>query len=343
MKNWRIGVVGLGAAAKNIHIPALRKLPFATIAGGFDPNCSADGVPQLPSLAALLELQLDLVVIATPPASHLPIVRACFEAGIDVFCEKPLANSVVEADEMLSLASRYGRQLVVNSEFPFMNIHRAAEQMIGTPEFGKLRFLDIQQWFHMNAETEAGWRGADPQRTFKEFGTHVLDMAISFFGERPLRYESVMPGYRKGVSADYLSLIRLEFSDERYAQITLDRLTRGRHRYLETRLVGEHATIEASFGGRASVAAGIRPQDRKPFLRFDVAGGGIARIFTGERMKTIAREPFDPFADATARLLQEAMHAIAAGEPAPNRLSEARETLALLYGCYDQAEERRPR
>ena len=337
MKRWRVGIVGLGAAARNIHLPALRKLGFVEIVGGFDPLASVDGIPSFLSIEALLAEKLDLVIIATPPAARIPVIQAAFAAGCHIFCEKPLANSLAEADEIIALANAAGRHLVLNSEFPFMPIHRAARKLIGAPQFGALRFLDVQQYFHVTDNTEAGWRGTDIQRTFKEFGTHVLDLCIDFFGQKPIGYDAVMPGIVSGTKPDYLNLVRLQFSGDRFAQITLDRFTKGRHRYLEMRLVGEHATIETSIGGRASLAVGVNPQGRKPFLDIDVAGGGIARLYTGERYRTIARSPLDLFADATARLLTAALEAIETGGTPPNNLADARATLAILYGCYDLA------
>ena len=56
---------------------------------------------------------------------------------------------------------------------------------------------------------------------------------------------------------DYLNLVRLDFSGDRVAQITLDRLTKGRHRYLDMRLVGEKGTIETSVGGSAEVTTRV--------------------------------------------------------------------------------------
>lgn len=340
MKEWRLGIVGLGAAARTIHVPAIKKLPFVKVIGGHDPENVIDGIPSLPTLNALLELKPDLVVVATPPAPRVAIVKACFAAGAHVFCEKPLANSVAEADEIARAARSSGRELFVNSEFPYMTIHREARKLIGIPEFGALKFLEMRQCFHMTDETEAGWRGMDTQRTFKEFGTHAIDLCITFFGERPSHFDALMPGSRGGMLPDYLNLIRLEFSGDRFAQITLDRLTKGRHQYLETRLVGDHATIETSVGGRASMTFGIRPQGRRPFIATDLAGGGIARLYKGEHSRVIGKEPLDPFPDATARLLSEGMQALELGNRPPNNFDDACKTLSIVYGCYQAAQNR---
>lgn len=58
-----------------------------------------------------------------------------------------------------------------------------------------------------------------------------------------------MPRGKQPNGPDYLNLIELEFSGDRVAHITLDRLSRGRRRYLDIRLDGEAGSIE-----RASAA-----------------------------------------------------------------------------------------
>ena len=78
---------------------------------------------------------------------------------------------------------------------------------------------------------------------------------------------------------DYLNLVRLEFSGDRVAQITLDRLTKGKHRYLDLRLVGEKGTIETSLGGSAEVRLGLRPRGRMPFAEWSMHLGGVARLY----------------------------------------------------------------
>ncbi len=186
MQKVRVGIAGVGRAARAIHIPALRKLSNVETVGVYDPRQEPSEFPVFGSLDALLSLRPDVVVIATPPDSHMTVALAALEAGAHVFCEKPLAESVEEADAIATAAEKAGRQVSVNSEFPFMPMHLAAAREIGSERFGRLLFVEAHQTFVVTDDTEAGWRGADPQRTFKEFGTHVIDLCKTFFGERPV-------------------------------------------------------------------------------------------------------------------------------------------------------------
>jgi len=337
MREFRVAIAGVGAAARNIHLPALRKIPEAKVIGAYDSLPQKCEFPTFGSIEELLATKPDIVLIATPPGAHLPIAKAALEAGAHVFCEKPLANSVEEADEIAAAAAAARRQVSVNSEFPFMPPHLAAAREIGSERFGRLRFVEVHQAFVVTPTTEAGWRGADPQRTFKEFGTHAIDVCKAFFGERPIGMSARMPRPFGEGGPDYLNLVRLEFSGDRVAQITLDRLTRGRQHYLDTRLIGEKATIETSVGGSAEVTVGLRPQGRRPFTDLKLHLGGVARLYHGDRYTTLARAPLDLFPDATARLFRGFLEAIDEGREPPNSIAEARDTLDLIYRAYAEA------
>jgi D-apiose dehydrogenase len=338
MQKVRVAIAGVGRAAKGIHIPALKKLPNAEIVGVYDPLQNPSEFPSFATLEQLLKTRPDVAVIATPPVSHLPIAIAALEAGAHVFCEKPLASSIEEADAIAAAAKAAGRQVCVNSEFPFMPMHLAAAREIGSERFGRLLFVEAHQTFVVTEETEAGWRGQDPQRTFKEFGTHVIDLCKAFFGERPIGMSARMPRPFASGGPDYLNLVRLEFSGDRVGQITLDRLTRGKHRYLDLRLVGEKGTIETSLGGSAEVRLGLRPRGRTPFAEWSVHLGGVARLYHGERFTTLARARLDLYPDATARLYRAFFEAIAEDREPPNSIAEARDTLELIYRAYAEAE-----
>jgi predicted dehydrogenase len=341
----RIAIAGLGASARQIHLPAYKSLPSLQVVGGCDP-CARAGEFSFPIFSSVPEMlektKPDILAVVTPPASHFDLVSCGLEAGCHVFCEKPFMNSLEEAETIVALAGQTGRHVVVNNQYRFMRIHRAAKEKIGSPEFGDLLFLSMHQTFHVTEETEAGWRGKDLQRTAKEFGTHALDLCRYFFDENPTSISARMPKAGRPSGPDHLDLIQLEFSRDRVAHITLDRLTRGRHRYLDIRLDGAAGSIETSLGGRLEGRVGLRPATRRPFLTLDVAMGGRARLYRGERFSVLAREPLNVFAAATGELLRAFLTAIERGETPPCHAADNRHTLALMLTAYDSDAKRTP-
>ncbi|HAG96732.1 MAG: hypothetical protein CMK83_07730 [Pseudomonadales bacterium] len=337
----RIAILGLGAAARNIHLPAYRKLTDIEIVGGYDPVAPEKGQFDFPVFTSPDQLidttKPDIVAIACPTPFHFELTQMALNRDCHVFCEKPFTTTIEEAKSLIELAKSKQRWIVINNEFRFMNIYEAAKEKIGSAEFGELLFVNAQQMFHVNAHTEAGWRGDDPQRTCKEFGIHVLDLCRYFFGAEPIRIDAKMPKPGNPNGPDYLNIIRLDFADGKTAQITLDRLTKGRHRYLDMRLDGTHGAIETELGGNITFSAGIRGGDRKPFVNFDVSMGGRALLYQAEASNKIATDPLDIFANATAKLMARFISALKSGGTPDCCAQDNIKTLALMLAAYDSA------
>jgi predicted dehydrogenase len=69
--------------------------------------------------AVLRKPDVDAVVVASPTATHYEVVRAALVAGKHVLCEKPLARTAAQAEELVDLAQRTGRVLMVGHVFLF--------------------------------------------------------------------------------------------------------------------------------------------------------------------------------------------------------------------------------
>lgn len=343
----QIALVGLGAAARTIHLPAYARLGGVRVVAASD---AAGAVGRYPfpvyeSLDRMLaDHQPDICVIASPTASHYPLALELIERGIHVLCEKPFTERLDQAVELVTRAAARGVRIAVNNEYRFMECHRAARAMVGDPRFGDLLFVDMLQTFHAGGDTESGWRGADAERTCKEFGTHVFDLCRFFFATEPLRLRARMP--RPGApgdstAPDMLNLIDLGFPGDRWARITLNRVTRGPHRYLDIRLDGTAGSVVTELGGRAHVEAGLDPRTRRPFMRADVSPGARAFLYQGERRRKLAADSLGLFADATRRLMQGFVAALASGARPPCDGSDNLRSFAIMRAAYDSAAEDR--
>lgn len=341
----KIAICGLGSAARQIHMPAYRKLPDVEVVGGYDPTITEGdfSFPLFGSVEEMIEQAApDLVAIVTPTSTHFELSKLVLLSGCHVFCEKPFMSSLEEAAEIVALAEQVGKSVIVNNQYRFMNIHEAAKNKINTQGFGELLFMSANQTFYISEQTEQGWRGSDPQRTCKEFGIHVLDLARYYFDEDPVSVSARMPKGRHPDGPDYLNLIQLEFSGDRVAHIILDRLSRGPHRYLDIRLDGSEGIVETSFGGKIEFHAGIKGGTRKPYLETDVSMGGRARLYRGEKYKKLASDPLDVFAHATHKLMAAFIEALETGSNPPCSGADNIRTLALVYAAYESSEKNQP-
>jgi predicted dehydrogenase len=336
----RIAIAGLGAAARTIHVPACRRLDGVEIVGGCDTRADVRGfsIPVYSSLDDLLDsARPELLIVATPPESHFEIAATALRNGVNVLCEKPFANTVAEAQALLRIADESGVQIAVNNEFRFMRCHRAAKAELDSGRCGELVFMHAHQSFRTSDATEAGWRGMDLERTCKDFGTHVFDLCRYFFGTEPTRMRARMPKPTQADGPDLLNLIDLEFPGERFARITLDRLTTGRHRYLDIRLDGTRGTLETELGGHLAVSIGLRAAERRPFVDLDLSLGGRAFAYSGETKRKLASDPLDLFAAATSTLLAEFIAAIRLGTRLASGGHDNIRSFALVRAAYESA------
>lgn len=91
---------------------------------------------------ALADPAVDLVIIATPTASHFPLAKQALESGKHVFLEKPMCASVKEAQEIATLAKKHKRLLFVDHTFAFAPAVEKIAELARSGALGKLLYYD---------------------------------------------------------------------------------------------------------------------------------------------------------------------------------------------------------
>ena len=147
----KIGVVGGGLIAQVEHIPNLlaSKDKFALVAVS-DPSATvraglADrfGVKTVPEAIDLLALELDAVLIAAPDPWHADLAQSAMEAGLHVFCEKPLCFGLAELDVLIDVQARARVILQVGYMKRFDPSYEAALALIQS-KGDRLRYLSVE-------------------------------------------------------------------------------------------------------------------------------------------------------------------------------------------------------
>lgn len=85
---------------------------------------------------------IDAVVIATPVATHFRFAREALNRGKHVLVEKPLCASVAECEELVALAARTGRTLMVDHTFLFTGAVQTIRKVVDSGEIGKICYFD---------------------------------------------------------------------------------------------------------------------------------------------------------------------------------------------------------
>ena len=91
--------------------------------------------------------------------------------------------------------------------------------------------------------------------------------------------------------------------------------------------------MRASHGGRAVAQVGKKRAERAG-IRLDYAAGGLAWMEQGLKRTTLARDPRSSGVDATAKLLEKVVAAVAEGREPPSSGREARQVLAVIEAAY---------
>lgn len=149
----RIGVIGAGRMGLR-HVQVARNLGWPVV-GVADSNAAAlskaatdfglDGSHLFESADALFaRTRLEGVVIATTAPSHAPLVLQAAAAGVKyILCEKPMAVSIAQGEQMLQACRERGALLAVNHQMRFMEQYTCIKERIDQPQFGGLRSVVV--------------------------------------------------------------------------------------------------------------------------------------------------------------------------------------------------------
>ena len=142
--------------------------------------------------AVLERDDVDLVDICTPGDSHAEIAEAALEAGKHVLVEKPLANTVEEAESMAAVARRareFGVRASVGFTYRRMPAMQLARQLVAEGRIGEIRQVRaqyLQDWL-ADAQEPLGWR-LDKEKAgsgaLGDIGAHIVDMTCFLTGQR---------------------------------------------------------------------------------------------------------------------------------------------------------------
>jgi predicted dehydrogenase len=137
--------------------------------------------------------RLDFIVITVPNTAHYPIAKAALEAGFPVVCEKPLAASSREAEELHCLAAETGLPFMVTYAYRGYPLVYHMRDMIAAGELGDIRFVSAeypQDWLatllEKTGQKQAAWR-TDPAKAgisncVGDIGSHIENMVAYLTG-----------------------------------------------------------------------------------------------------------------------------------------------------------------
>lgn len=196
----RVAVAGAGGWGKNLvrNFHALGALACVcdTDAATLAQTAERHGGVRTESdyLAVLADPDIDAVALATPAAAHHAMALAALQAGKDVFVEKPLALKAGEGRELVELAEREGRVLMVGHLLRYHPAVRRVASMIGAGELGRLRYI------YSNRLNFGKIR--DEENILWSFAPHDISLILHFVGDTPTRVYAEGGNYLNAHVAD---------------------------------------------------------------------------------------------------------------------------------------------
>ena len=143
---FRIGIIGCGKIAQVRHIPEYAENPYAELAGFYDLNTQRaaelaaqyGGKAYESAEAMLADPAIDAVSVCVANHAHAPITIAALKAGKHVLCEKPMATTLEECEEMVRTAHEAGKFLMIGHNQRLAKAHAVAKELIDQGMIGRI-------------------------------------------------------------------------------------------------------------------------------------------------------------------------------------------------------------
>lgn len=198
MTTLKIGIIGCGSIAKHRHIPEYANNKDVEIVAVCDiVKERVDAMATQYNAKAYINYEellsdatIDAVSVCTPNYLHAPVSIAALNAGKHVLCEKPMATSRQEAEQMIEAANQNNKRLMIAHNQRFVPSHQKAKHLIESGEIGKLYSFRTafghggpegwsadgkDSWFFKKDEAFIGAMG--------DLGVHKTDLLRYILGE----------------------------------------------------------------------------------------------------------------------------------------------------------------
>lgn len=195
MKTIKTAIIGTGFMGR-VHLEALRRVQFVevvAIAGRKEDAARKLGEGfSIPIFATdyrelLRDPAIEAVHICTPNGEHFPMAKAALLAGKHVLCEKPLATSVEEGEELIALAQKQGLRNCVCHNLRYYPMVQQMRALCAAGDLGEVLIAQgsyLQDWLLF--DTDWNWRvdakAGGVSRCMADIGSHWFDMAEHITG-----------------------------------------------------------------------------------------------------------------------------------------------------------------
>lgn len=285
-KKVRVAVIGCGAFGRN-HARVYRDLQSTgqgvELVGVVDANrataqaAAAEFGTQMFSSIADLSGRIDAASVAVPTIHHLLVADELMRTGADVLIEKPLAKTLIEADELIASADRHKRIAQVGHLERFNPAVLAAVPIVNHPMFFEVHRLSVFTPRSLDVDV------------VMDLMIHDLDIVLSLVKSHIREIRAV--GLAVISNKVDIANVRTEFENGCVANFTASRVSTEKVRKL--RFFQPHQYISIDYGRRDVISIQVDQRAAAELLsgKTPSAAGGPAPGIALEKPKVEAREP----------------------------------------------------
>lgn len=217
----RVGLIGYGFVGKTFHAPlidATEGMQLTAVGSRRAEDVLAD-LPDVEVIADPLDLiasdDVDVVVLASPNDTHVPLALAALEAGKHVVVDKPFTPTLAEARDVLAAAERAGRIATVFQNRRWDSDFLLVAQALKDKTVGEVRHLESHiDRFRPTVRDRWRERSGPASGLWFDLGPHLVDQALQLFGP-PERVLASFALQRDGAQAVDWAHVILEYPQVR--------------------------------------------------------------------------------------------------------------------------------
>ncbi|MCK2199589.1 Gfo/Idh/MocA family oxidoreductase [Corynebacterium callunae] len=329
----RIGLVGYGVGGRLFHAPYIQASEYCNLVGvvARSPHNKAAVAQDLPdvaivdSLAELIALGVDAVVISTPPETRRALALEVISSGVAVVADKPFAPSAAAAEEIATTAEKAGVLLNV-----FHNRRQDTDIVTALKvqdRLGQLIGLDLRLDIDEADTLELGPQGG----LLRDLGSHVVDQSILLMG--PARTVTAHLGYIDHESDPTIARFRIFIEHESGAVSNVSASKIDRLNSRELRIYGTAGTYTSAFNDVQiqHIKRGITPSmDRSTWGYEEKDRWGVLTTAAGQEVIPSEQGDYTRFYDDFAK-------AVKCGGSGPVPAQEGIEVLKVLDAVLESA------
>lgn len=255
-RSVRIAVVGVGHHGQH-HVRILSEMKEVSLVGVADINDKrASEVAVQYGIKSFLDIrevfdQVDAVVVAVPTSAHVEVALPFLENGVDVLVEKPIAASLLEADQLLSASKDLDVLLGVGHTERFNPAIAVASPLIIKPRFVEVHRLGVFQERSLDINV------------IYDLMIHDLDVLLALVSSEVVSVEAV--GVAVLSKNTDIANARIRFNSGCIANVTASRISRDRVRKI--RFFQEDSYVSIDYAAQQVEAYTVLPKEGRSVIK----------------------------------------------------------------------------